>query len=145
MGGGWGRGRVNKNKLMYQLRIENKKFISFDKYDYGGDLLVIDKVLSLKSFLYKMIKQTDGLYFLVFFGQRLKFLLFFLFFILRVFRRFIEKKKKNFFKRLCFYIGFFFLYIVSVFEYRDSEVVFFLRYLFGIKYYFFWGGGQGLG
>lgn len=137
-----GGGRVYKNKLMYQLRIENKKFISFDKYDYGGDLLVIDKVLSLKSFLYKMIKQTDGLYFLVFFGQRLKFLLFFLFFILRIFRRFIEKKKKNFLKD---YVGFFFLYIVSVFEYRDSEIVFFSRYLFGIKYYFFGGGGQGLG
>lgn len=94
MGGGGGGGRVNKNKLMYQLRTENKKFISFDKYDYGGDLPATDKVLSLKSFPYKMTKQTDGSYFLASSGQRSKSLLFFPSLTSRTSRRFTEKKKK---------------------------------------------------
>lgn len=137
---------VNKNKLMYQLRTENKIFfISFDKYDYGGDLPATDKVLSLKSFPYKMTKQTDGSYFLASSGQRSKSLLFFPSLTSRTSRRFTEKKKKNSLKRPCFHIGFFFLYIASAPEHRDSEVVFSSRHLFGTKYYFFWGGGQGLG
>lgn len=140
-----GGGRVHKNKLMYQLRTENKKFISFDKYDYGGDLPATDKVLSLKSFPYKMTKQTDGSYFLASSGQRSKSLLFFPSLTSRTSRRFTEKKKKNSLKRPCFHIGFFFLYIASAPEHRDSEIVFSSRHLFGTKYYFFGGGRVGFG
>lgn len=141
MGGGGGGGRVNRNKITDLLRTQNKKFISFDKYDYGGDLPATDKVLSLKSFPYKMTKQTDGSYFLASSGQRSKSLLFFPSLTSRTSRRFTEKKKKNSLKRPCFHIGFFFLYIASAPEHRDSEVVFSSRHLFGTKYYFFWGGG----
>lgn len=139
MGGGGGGGRVNRNKLTDQLRTENKKSISFDKYDYGGDLPATDKVLSLKSFPYKMTKQTDGSYFLASSGQRSKSLLFFPSLTSRTSRRFTEKKKKNLLKD---HVGFFFLYIASAPEHRDSEVVFSSRHLFGSKYYFFLGGGR---
>lgn len=93
MGGGGGGGRVNRNKIADLLRTQNKKFISFDKYDYGGDLPATDKVLSLKSFPYKMTKQTDGSYFLASSGQRSKSLLFFPSLTSRTSRRFTEKKK----------------------------------------------------
>lgn len=94
MGGSGGGGRVNRNKITDLLRTQNKKFISFDKYDYGGDLPATDKVLSLKSFPYKMTKQTDGSYFLASSGQRSKSLLFFPSLTSRTSRRFTEKKKK---------------------------------------------------
>lgn len=138
MGGGGGGGRVNRNKITDLLRTQNKKFIiSFDKYDYGGDLPATDKVLSLKSFPYKMTKQTDGSYFLASSGQRSKSLLFFPSLTSRTSRRFTEKKKKNLLKD---HVGFFFLYIASAPEHRDSEVVFSSRHLFGSKYYFFLDG-----
>lgn len=86
-GGGEG-GRVNRNKITDLLRNEN--------YDYGEDLPATDKVLSLKSFPYKMTKQTDGSYFLASSGQRSKSLLFFPSLTSRTSRRFTEKQQKIF-------------------------------------------------
>lgn len=93
--------------------------ISFHKLYGYGDLPATDKVLSLKSFPYKMTKQTDGSYFLASSGQRSKSLLFFPSLTSRTSRRFTEKQQKIFpLKDQVFHIFSFFLYIASAPDHR---------------------------
>lgn len=137
---------VNKNKLMYQLRTENKIFfISFDKYDYGGDLPATDKVLSLKSFPYKMTKQTDGSYFLASSGQRSKSLLFFPSLTSRTSRRFTEKKKKILLKDHVFILVSSFCTLQVLLNIEIVRLFFPQDICLALNIIFFGGGGQGLG